>query len=80
METSLLIQPISVDLPTPPLLPTDGADADDRSTNGVLIPVWCSHRSRKFETESHLTEPILVYNFQIFGYSVVLLSMHFKFF
>ena len=44
------------------------------------MSVWCSHQIRKFETESRRIEPILLYNFQMFGYSVILSIIHFIYF
>ena len=74
------IQLIGADLPTSPLQPTDKADVGDWSAKGVLMSVWCSHQIRKFETESRRIEPILLYNFQMFGYSVILSIIHFIYF
>ena len=75
-----LIQPTGANLPTPPLQPIDEANAGDRSAKGVPMPVWCSHWSRESETKSHQSKPIPVYIFQMFGYGVVLPSIHFFFF
>nr|POE80753.1 hypothetical protein CFP56_72652 [Quercus suber] len=41
-----LRKPTGADRPAPPLPPTDGADAGDRSTNGFTMLVRCSHRIR----------------------------------
>ena len=79
-KTPSLIQPTGANLPTPPLQPIDEANAEDRSAKGVPMPVRCSHWSRESETESYQSKPIPVYIFQMFGYGVVLPSIHFFFF
>ena len=79
-KTPSLIQPTGANLPTPPLQPIDKANAGDRSAKGVPMPVQCSHWSRESETESYQSKPIPLYIFQMFGYGVVLPSIHFFFF
>ena len=79
-KTPSLIQPTGANLPTPPLQPIDEANAGEWSAKGVPMPVRCSHWSRESKTESHQSKPIPVYIFQMFGYGVVLPSIHFFFF